>query len=423
MHSSVELVLPSPEQIAELRGAHIDRTLWEMERARRRLDAAIADVTGLADRTAHFMLDGHRTVKAWAMAVTNCSPAEALSRDRKSRLMRQWPELAEQYRNAEVGVAQVHELARVAANPRCGNQVAESGQVLVDAAKQLEFADFRTVTQRWEQLADADGAHRGHDASSEHRNVTIVETGGEFEIRGRVPAIHGTILREILDKFAEAEFHADWDAATLEHGTASKELLARSAAQRRADALLKIFETAAGAGIAGKPVDICVNLLIDDDQFQQHLRNQIDDTPVTIDPASVLDRRCETSDGVPVDPRQAVALAISGHVRRIVLDSQAVVTNAGRRKRLFDGQLRSILQSLDPRCSLLGCTLRAAISQLDHFQAYALGGPTDAANARIACKHHNLFKHRNGYQPHRAPDGAWQLHRPNGTPMQPPDAA
>ncbi len=39
---------------------------------------------------------------------------------------------------------------------------------------------------------------------------------------------------------------------------------------------------------------------------------------VNIDPATVFDRRCETVDGVPVDPRQAVALVIVGQVRRIV---------------------------------------------------------------------------------------------------------
>jgi REP element-mobilizing transposase RayT len=99
------------------------------------------------------------------------------------------------------------------------------------------------------------------------------------------------------------------------------------------------------------------------------------------------------------------------------------VINAGRRRRLFDNAVRDVLKTLDPRCSWLGCMVRAAVAQLDHLHSYAQGGPTDAANARIACKHHNLFKHRNGYQPQRAPDGTWQLHRPNGTPLAPPDAA
>jgi hypothetical protein len=67
--------------------------------------------------------------------------------------------------------------------------------------------------------------------------------------------------------------------------------------------------------------------------------------------------------------------------------------------------------------------IRAAIAQIDHLQGYAEGGLTDAANGKIECEHHNIFKHRNGYQPVRDPNGTWHLHRPNGTRMQPPDAA
>jgi hypothetical protein len=360
------------------------------------------------------------------MAVTNCSPGEAARRERTARLIRMWPEIGVQLGDAEIGVAQVHELARLAANPRCGERLPESGQVLVDAAKQLQFADFRVAVQRWEQLADADGAHREHEASLERRNVSIVEVDGEFEIRGRVPVIAGTILREILGHFADAEFHADYDAAKARHGdtiTITKDMLDRTAAQRRADALSKIFETAASAGIDGTPVEVCVNLVMTHDQFQQSLREQLDGTPVTIDPATVLEQRCETGDGIPVDPHQAVALALLGQIRRIVLDSHGIVINAGRRQRLFSPAVREILKVLEPRCMWLGCMIRAAIAELDHFHGHAHGGLTDAANGRIACKHHNLFKHRNGYQPQRDHAGVWHLHRRDGTPMQPPDAA
>ena len=137
----------------------------------------------------------------------------------------------------------------------------------------------------------------------------------------------------------------------------------RTAGQRRADALMAIFEAAATAGIDGVPLEVVLNLVMDHDQFEQYTRQQLDATPVAIDPATVRDRRCETVDGVPVDPRQAVALALLGHVRRIVVDGAGVVVNAGRLRRLFTGPLRDILQVIEPRCIWLGCTIRAAISK------------------------------------------------------------
>jgi hypothetical protein len=226
-----------------------------------------------------------------------------------------------------------------------------------------------------------------------------------------------------LQAFAEAEFQADADHARAEHGQATKHNLARTAAQRRADAMVAIFQAAATAGVAGKPIDVCVNLVIGYDQYEQHLTNLIDGTPVAIDPATVGEQRCETSDGIPVDPQQVVALSVLGHVRRVVLDSRSIIVDAGHRVRLFRGELRNVLKAMSPRCTWLGCTIRAAIAQLDHNESHTDGGATSAANGKIGCQHHNIFKYVNRYTPLRDPDGTWHLHRPDGTRMRPPDAA
>jgi hypothetical protein len=235
-------------------------------------------------------------------------------------------------------------------------------------------------------------------------------------------------MNSIFTAFCNAEFLTDWETTKQQYGDqASPILMPRTDRQRRADALVAIFETAAtttnNASGRGRLADPVVNLTIDHDQFEQYLREQIDGTPVQIDPATVLDRRCETIDGVPVDPRQAVALAIVGQVRRIVINTAGVVTDAGRLRRLFTGPLRQALIAISPRCMWLGCTIRAVVSQIDHLQPHTDGGLTDAANAAIACQHHNLFKHRQRYTAQRQPDGTWQFIRPNGTQLHTPDAA
>ena len=108
------------------------------------------------------------------------------------------PAVRAEFRAGRIGVAQVHELAKLAANPRCRGQLPASEQVLLDAARELQFEDFKIVCARWQQLADADGAHRDHERSLEHRNASIVEVDGEFEVRSRQAAIHGTMMREIF---------------------------------------------------------------------------------------------------------------------------------------------------------------------------------------------------------------------------------
>jgi hypothetical protein len=334
------------------------------------------------------------------------------------------PAVRTEFREGRIGVAQINELAKLAANPRVRDVLPASEQVLLRAAQELRFDDFKTICARWEQLADRDGAYRDHDRSFARRNATVVEAGGHFELQSRQAAVQGTVMRDILQKFCEAEFRADWEVTVAQYGDGARvDLMPRTAAQRRADALMAIFEAAAGAGIDGVPFDVVLNLVMDEDQFELVARELIDGTPVSMDPVSVRERRCETVDGVPIDPRQAVALALVGHVRRIVVDGAGVVVNAGRLRRLYTGPVKEILQVLDPRCIWLGCTIRAAISQIDHLFSHSDGGLTDAANAAVMCRHHNQFKYRNGYYARRDQSGVWTITRPDGTEFRTSDAA
>ena len=420
----VSVSLPSRAEVAALEGPELDALAWQLEQVRRQVEASIAEVVGRCEATSHHLVDGHRSVKGWTMAVTNCSPGEASRRQQTSRAMRRLPTVADELHGGRVGVAQVHELARLNANPRCGDQLPDSEQVLLDAARELEYVDFRVVAQRWEQLADADGAHHSHEATHEHRNARLIALGDEFRWDTSHGVAQGAAMREVFHAFCQAEFRADWDAAVAEHGDGVRaDLLPRTSAQRRADALTAIFEAAATAGVAGKPLDAVVNLIVDVDTFEQYVSEGLDHTAVDIDPATVRTRRCETTDGEPVDPRQAVVLAFLGRVRRIVVDEHGVIVAAGRKRRLFDGALREALQATERRCTWLGCLLRASLAQIDHLQPYSDGGPTDAANASVLCQRHNVHKHVHRYTPTRRPDGTWALARIDGTLLQPPDAA
>jgi hypothetical protein len=322
-----------------------------------------------------------------------------------------------------VGVAQVREIARLAANPRCGDQVRGSERVLLDAARTLEYRDFRIVTRRWEQLADVDGAHAEHERAHEHRDARLLQVGAELRFETSHGVIDGAAMREVFEAFVAAEFDADWSATVSEHGEgATKALMPRTSAQRRADAFTAMVLAAAAAGADGAPIELVVNLISYHDQFEQHVAASITDEPVRIDPATVRDRRCETIDGIPVDPRQLVAAAFVGRIRHIVVDGAGIVVAAGHQRRLFDGALRKAIQAVDPVCGWLGCNLRARIAQIDLSPA-ARGGPTDAANGKVMCKKHNLHEHTHGYSVERRPDGTILITRPDGTPLQLPDAA
>jgi hypothetical protein len=207
--STVTISLPSADDIAGLDGADLDRLLWELEVARRKLTSAIAGVVGRCDQAGHYLADGHRTVRAWNSAITNTSPAESSRRHKLARSLRDLIVVGDELSAGTVGVDQVVELAFLHSNPRCADQLPGSEQILLDAAKALEFADFRTVTQRWQQLADADGAHRDHELTHQHRNASLTEAGGQYAWSTSHGAIQGTNMNSIFTAFCDAEFLTD----------------------------------------------------------------------------------------------------------------------------------------------------------------------------------------------------------------------
>lgn len=418
--------LPSSvEEWSSFDGRELDEKVAELNVAGRRIEAAIVGATEYADRTAHFQDDGHRSVSAWLMATTNCTRGEATARARSARLTRRLATVAEEFMAGRVGIAQVRELARLAANPRVADQLGDSEDILLEAAQTLEFADFRVVTGRWEQLADVDGASQAHERAHDERNARCDFDGVVFRFETAHGVIQGTSIRNVFDAFCQAEFDRDWQWVKDTYGDeANGSLLPRTAKQRRADAFVAMVQAAAAAGTGdGRPIDTTVNLVCDVEQLEAGIAAETTGEPVELDPSTVRDRRCETTDGVPVDLRQMVAAALIGRVRTIVVDGAGVIVAAGRKRKLFTGALRDVIQAIDPVCGWLGCNLRAQIAAIDHLQPRSRGGPTDAANAKVLCDRHNIFKHTADYRIERLDDGTIAITRPDGTQLRPPDAA
>jgi len=121
---------------------------------------------------------------------------------------------------------------------------------------------------------------------------------------------------------------------------------------------------------------VTVNLIVDEHTYTETL------VAHALAPASALDdvvdpdlaqRRCEASTGTPVHPDDILTAPIHAHIRRVVLDSVGVVTNMGRRRRLFTGAAREAAQLSARRCSRRGCTVPAEPCDIDHIHEHAKG--------------------------------------------------
>ena len=294
------------------------------------------------------------------------------------------------------------------------DQLPDSAPLLVGHAQDLWFEEFSVVLQRWQALADADGAHAAHERAHTRRDAHVSVVGERVYLDGRGGVVAGSVIEEIFARFCDTEFRADWEAGIAQWGDKMHPgLLDRSAAQRRFDALLAIFTSAAGSGVVGHR-DPLVNIIVDQATFEHHLATLAGANVEPLDPTTVDDRRCETSTGHQIDPADMLAAALCGRVRRVVLDTAGVVIDLGRRSRLFTGGARDAVLLGDRWCMWPGCDLRSGRCQTDHTTPWANDGPTRPDNGGPACGRHNRWKQR-GFTTLRDQTGHWHTYRPDGT--------
>ena len=400
--------------VAALGDAALVTRLRELDAANRLAEAELAVVVGEVERRGLDHADGHVSMRGWLRATANWGPDEIRARLRTAALIADAPHVADAMVAGDVGVAQVRELARAAANPRCGHQLVDSLDVLTDQAGRLPFDDFKLCVRRWELLADADGAWRDHTGAEASRDASLHVVGTEVVVTASGSAAAGREMIEIFDAYRRAEFLADADTARA----MGSDGLPRTEAQRRFDALAAIFTAAATAAPERVAFDPVVNYVVDQTTFDEHLTSMITGVPVPApDPQSLLTRRSETIDGQLVHPRDIVAAALVGHVRRVVYNSAGVVIDLGRKSRLFTGAARDAIRLQDPHCILAGCRIRGRDCQADHARPWSHGGETSPRNGAMACATHNRHKNH-GYTTRRDDGGRWHTYRPDGTEIE-----
>jgi hypothetical protein len=186
----------------------------------------------------------------------------------------------------------------------------------------------------------------------------------------------------------------------------------RTPAQRRFDALQRLFAAAAGSTrTAGGAL---VNILIDQQTFEHELERLLGGDPAPIDPSHAPQRRCQDANGRIIDPRAAVATAMVGQVRRLVVGSDSVITDVGRKQRLFRGPMREAVLLAHQRCTHIACLVAGGRCQADHLDPYGQDGQTRVGNGAPACGFHNRWRN-NGARTVRDAKGRYHTIRPDGT--------
>jgi hypothetical protein len=362
------------------------------------------------ERRGHDRRHGFTSTKRWLQHFLQLSGPEAHARIQITAVFDLLPVWGTAARAGEVGVDQVKSMARVAANPRLHDALTaddcELGWELLADAIVLPYDRFEARLRMFERLADPDGAA---DASARHhhnRDVTMRQRpDGSWRLTGQFASVQGAEINEILAHFNQAEWDTDWAGARADNGDGDGELtvadLCRSEANRRADALYHALTAGATAPADARQPLPTLNVLIDETTLHDVV---IGTTPPV---ERFRDVVCRTQSGHDLDLTDAAAIALWGHIRRVVHNSADVIVNMGRKSRLFTGSAREAALLLHAYCIWPGCNRPITACQVDHAIAWRHHGTTDNDNADPLCHTHHPLKETGNYSIRRMPDGTW----------------
>ncbi|MEZ5380765.1 MAG: DUF222 domain-containing protein [Microthrixaceae bacterium] len=411
IHRGITALFESGIDPADARDA--EAWIRALEGIGRRVDAARSDLVGVIDRAGLHIPDGHGSAKVMVRHHAKLSEAEAKHREHTASTCRDLPELADAWRDGLLGTCHMRILGRVHANPRVAAAMETRQQRFLDDAHRLNTKMFANTAYRWARLVDQDGPEPAGERSHNNRDTKLIPDplAGTWTLSGNFGSMQGAEMRDILDHYIDAEFRTDWETAKARLGEhVSKADLERTDAQRRADALHRLFCDAAAAPAGAVPPGFVHNIHWNADTYQETLASMAENRPARYDPDGFM---CRTPDGTDVDPTEAAANSLVSQIRRIIVDAQGVVIDLGRARR-FTGSARTAATAPHTTCIWPGCWLPASACEVDHLHEHATGGTTNPNNAAPLCGKHNRWKQK-GFTIHRQPNGTWRLTRPDGT--------
>ena len=347
----------------------------------------------------------------------------------RGRLLRELPALAAAAGRGEVSGEQIGVIGRLAARVGVG-VVREVDEILAALAAQVGPAELDKACERVRAHADPDGPDPDPDADFDRRGITIGRQDRMVFIRGQLDPETGASLLTALDALRKPPAAGD----------------ARTAAQRRADALGQLAGDALVAGrlptVGGVRPQLGIlitpqTLLRDPDSdaaprprwpWPQPPPDEAQTAPPGPSPADPL-----AAAGIPPRPEPAwldwigeiptalaQRLACDAEVWRAVLDpATGLPLELGRSQRLVPAWLRKALHARDRGCRWPGCDAPSAWSDAHHLLPWYLGGPTDIDNLLMMCRWHHRLVHEGQWQisfDHST--GEVSVTRPDGLPYQ-----
>ena len=399
----------TPNQAADA----IDR----IDCVRRLATVAAVDVLEQIHSSRAYYEHGHANAVVMYAHIAETSGGDAHRLDKIRRMVNDCDQINDVWRIGGLSVDKAVVLGRAFANPRTRERFLTDQRYFLKHARKLGFKRFERRVARWLEIHDCNGPDPAPDPSHERRNFSMTQDyfSKAWKLDGSLGSLEGSFFHEAWQAYTEAEFNHDWDRAEQIHGNDTcRDLLDRTDAQRRADALCQMARDAVNSDKPSAPVKRVHNIVYSAETMEEQIRRWVDGPARMLDPDTY---NITDIDGHPIAASEAFADMLVSSFRRVVQNAAGVTIDMSKDVRFFTGLARLGVQLTTTECYWPGCWVPTSKCHIDHTRPAACGGQTIQLNGLPACGRHNRFKER-GYTVTRQPDGAIIILTPSGEPIR-----
>ena len=301
--------------------------------------------------------------------MTSNSAADVIAVGKNIPLM---PETVQAVSRGEIGFAHVKAMARTAS--AVGTEFDEAP--LLEKARENSPGKFYYICNHYRHAADRKGFEAEQTELVENRRLWIIKCDdGTVMVNGTFDPEGGAAVITTLEPLARRSGTDDY----------------RSREKRMADAVVDVAMHALDSG-----------LIPQQGSQRTHLN-------VTASLETLLGLpgapAAELEFSLPISAKAVERLACDCSITRILLDSDSMVIDVGRARRVISGPQRKALNARDRGCVWPGCDRTASWTSGHHLVHWAHGGGGDLRDLALLCYRHHWMVHEGNWQMVRTDDG------------------
>jgi hypothetical protein len=345
-----------------------------LERQLSRLECFVTKSAVAFETEGEWALHGAKTPTAWLSTRTHLPKSEARRQLRRGRALAGLPICAQAWANGDIGGAHLDVLDKVRTDVT-KEAMQRDEALLVEQAKAMKFEAFCGAAAYWAQLADPNGAEESEMERRARRDVFLTSSlDGMWFGQMTFDSISGAIVSEEHQRLERQLFEEDWAKAAAELGHEPRiDQLARTSAQRRADAMVEMATRSKIAPSDGRRPEPLFSVLVGYEAMHGRIS--------------------ELANGQVVPPGSLLPWLDGAYFERAVFAPGRRV-EVSVTSRFFTGGTRRAIELRDQECTAEYCDERADQCQIDHIVPFTEGGLTNQENGRAMCGFHNRLRNQ-----------------------------